>query len=186
MLDKPAWRTHLFMERKAFSPELRSAANRKITESFLSLPEWQNARSVGCYLALPDEVQTSALIETGLQNGKIMAAPVTTHKSEPMHFYQLTSCQNLEPGPLGIPQPPRDCLLPPDKIDLLVIPGVGFDLLGYRLGYGGGFYDHYLANFAGITLGLAFDLQVTERLPVVSYDLPVQILVTESRILHFH
>lgn len=91
----------------------------------------------------------------------------------------------MQPGPLGILQPPRDHWLAPETLDMLLVPGVGFDLSGRRLGYGGGFYDRYLANFRGITLGLAYDLQILNQLPAEAHDQLLQMLLTESRILHF-
>ncbi|NTV53342.1 MAG: 5-formyltetrahydrofolate cyclo-ligase [Candidatus Firestonebacteria bacterium] len=185
MPDKAAWRKQLLTARKNFPSEQRLAADREITRLLLALPEWQAARTVGCYLSLPDEVTTRAFFQAGLAGGKIMAAPVITRPTEPMHFYQLTSDQNLIPGPLGILQPPADRLVPPQAFDLFIVPGVGFDLQGYRLGYGGGFYDRYLTDFSALTLGLAYAFQVVERFPTASHDCPVQMMISEKGVYDF-
>jgi 5-formyltetrahydrofolate cyclo-ligase len=185
MLDKTAFRQRLQTARKNLDPETRQRADGQITDALLGLPAWKNARTVGCYVALPDEAQTLNILQAGLKTGKILAAPVVTRKSEPLQFYQLASPQDLQPGPMGILQPPRDHLLLPENLDLLIVPGVGFDLLGQRLGYGGGYYDRYLSYFQQMTVALAYDLQVVDRLPATPHDRKVQILLTETRVLHF-
>jgi 5-formyltetrahydrofolate cyclo-ligase len=185
MLEKPVLRKLLLAARKNFPPNLRAAAAEKIISAVLTLPTWQSARTVGCYLSLPEEVPTAQIVSLGLKSGKLMAAPVITQLNEPMRFYQLALNQKTQAGPLGIMQPPQDQLVAAESLDLLVVPGVGFDLHGNRLGYGKGFYDQYLAAFKGITLGLAYDLQVVDELPATSRDCPLQMLVTESRVLYF-
>jgi 5-formyltetrahydrofolate cyclo-ligase len=185
MLDKAAVRARLLAARKNFAAPQRLAADSQIAALVTAQPEWQKARRVGCYLSLPEEVSTRSLIQTGLQNGKTLAAPVVTRKSEPLHFYQFTLDENLRPGPLGILQPPLDKPVAPEDLDLLIVPGVGFDRLGNRLGYGGGFFDRYLALFTGTVLGVAYALQVEEKLPLTPTDRPVHLLVTETGVLRF-
>jgi 5-formyltetrahydrofolate cyclo-ligase len=185
VLNKAAVRARLLAARKNFDARQRQAADRQIAALVTALPEWQKARRVGCYLSLPDEVSTRRLIQTAWQEGKILAAPVVTRKSEPLHFYQFTPDQKLHPGPLGILQPPPDKPVAPEDLDLLIVPGVGFDRQGNRLGYGGGFFDQYLACFTGTALGVGYALQVENLLPLTPADRPVQLLVTETGVLRF-
>lgn len=185
MLDKTSFRQNLLAARKNSSPEARRLADQQIAHTLVNLPVWQNARTIGCYVALPDEVQTLGILKLGLKTLKLVAAPVITQKSEPMQFYQVTSIPGLQPGPMGILQPPREHVLLAENLDLLIVPGLGFDLVGRRLGYGGGYYDRYLAEFSGITLALAYDLQVVDHIPATPHDRPVQMLLTETRIFNF-
>jgi 5-formyltetrahydrofolate cyclo-ligase len=86
---------------------------------------------------------------------------------------------------MGIWQPPQDHPVGAEQLDLLIVPGVGFDRTGHRLGYGGGFYDHYLEHYPGWTIGLGFDCQLVDALPRQPHDHPIRMLITEKGVLRF-
>jgi 5-formyltetrahydrofolate cyclo-ligase len=185
MTTKSSVRQQLLKARQLLTLDQKAEAGQSIAATLFATAEWKSARSVGCYLALPGEVATMSIVQTGLSEGKLMSAPVVLGKSEPMKFFRLTAHQILEQGPMGIWQPPQDYPMAPEKIDLLIVPGVGFDRAGFRIGYGGGFYDHFLAHYHGTTLGLGFNCQIVETLPTHAHDRPIQILVTETQFLRF-
>ena len=111
--------------------------------------------------------------------------PIIDVKHQRLFFSELTSLHpdSLEIGPLGIQQPKSTFQKKVTKndIDLWVIPGIGFDLFGNRLGYGGGYYDKVLKGVRATVIGLAFDVQVVDKLPVESTDCPVDQIMTETR-----
>ncbi len=185
MTSKSSIRQQLQSARRLMSLEQKKAASEHITQTLMATAQWKGARSVGCYLAMPEEVATVGLVQAGISEGKSMSAPVVSGKNQPMTFYRLTPHQILEQGPMGIWQPPQDHPVKPESIELLIVPAVGFDRAGYRIGYGGGFYDRFLAHFHGWTIGVGFDCQLVDSLPVHTHDRPIQMLITETQILHF-
>jgi len=155
-----------------------------ITERVLELQEWKTARIIACYLSLPDEVPTDALVHLALAAGKSIVVPIAHLKEHYLSFHPLPSLSAVIPGPLGIRQPEVALEeIRPEQIDVIIVPGVGFDAHGYRLGYGGGFYDRYLAHCRAESVGLAFEVQMVPILPTAPNDRPVARVITESRML---
>lgn len=181
LTSKAAIREKLLQARRALKPETRRSLSRRITQQALSLPEWSSSRCVGIYLSLPDEVSTAGLVYAALSAGKTLAAPVMKLRSQTLDFRRINDPCDLFSGPLGIPQPINGSLIAPEKIDLLIIPGVGFDLYCNRLGYGEGFYDRFLPSCPGFRLGLAFEVQLIDSLPAAPQDQPMQRVLTEKR-----
>lgn len=180
-MNKIEIRRRLLAARRALSPADRSLFGHRIAERIAAMPAWRAADCIGCYLSLPDEVPTLELIQQALSAGKTVAAPVTHWQEKRLTFQRVRNLSEMDLGPMGILQP-RGETMAPEKIDLMLVPGVGFDLKGFRLGYGQGFYDRYLADYPGPTLGLAFDLQIVPELPVSGTDVPVRQIATEVRI----
>ena len=184
-MDKSRLRRPALIKRRALSSAFRAHAAELILEKLLSDKRWKTSIRVGCYLAMPEEVPTQLILEQAWQVGKQVAVPVVSPDRRQMHFQQLDSLDQLAPGPLGILQP----RVPASKVrfgrqDLLLIPGVAFDTHGNRIGMGKGFYDRYLPDCLAHRCGIAFDIQLVSQLPSAPYDIPVDMLVTEKRIMH--
>ncbi len=183
LASKTTIREKLLQARRALKPETRRSLSRRITAQALSLPEWSSSRCIGIYLSLPDEVSTAGLVYAAISAGKTLAAPVMQLRPRSLNFRRLNNPDDLRAGPRGILQPINGSLIDPGKIDLLIIPGVGFDSNCHRLGYGKGFYDRFLPECPGFRLGLAFEVQLIASLPTTPQDQPMHRILTEKRCL---
>ena len=131
--------------RQEIPEDQRKAAEEKITENLLSLPEYEEARFIYCYVSIDDEADTRRIIAESLRRGKKVAAPRVRGKQR-MEFCLIKSLADLRPGFLSIPEPGPWCkkAAPPYEETLVILPGTAFDRRGGRIGYGGGYYDAYL------------------------------------------
>ncbi len=152
--------------------------------------QWQSATSVGLYMPIIGEVDTELLCKNAFESGKTVYFPrCQQEQSGQMDFIACAGFDDLEKGAYGIYAPRQD-LCPkynslPD-IDVLITPGVCFDTSGYRIGFGGGYYDRFLQKMQHkniFYLGLAFSWQIIDNLPHESWDIPLQALATEGGIL---
>jgi 5-formyltetrahydrofolate cyclo-ligase len=158
-----------------------------ITARALALPQLAAAGTVGAYASIGNEVATGDLLAALLSAGKNLVLPVVKGDGF-MEFRAVTDLGRLTPGVFGIPEPREGELCPPEKIDLLFIPGLAFDRRGGRLGRGKGYYDRYLAHAAArrpdqIKVGLAFSRQLMAAVPRDDWDLLMDLLVTEEEVI---
>lgn len=131
------------------------------------------------------EVNTSLLIEHMWKQGKTVCVPKSDGLTKMMEFYKINTWSDVEPGYKGILEPKGDINDPVIKteIDCVIVPGVVFTSCGYRIGFGGGFYDRYLEDYSGVTCSLLSSLQLADYLPIEEHDVAVQYLITEQNIL---
>ena len=158
------------------SPDVRAERSGHIVQHLLLLPEWRAAGVVCCYLSTSTEVQTDAIIAAAHAGGIRVAVPTVPLPG----LAEVRADTTLCPGPRGVRQPEAIVPVPVDAVDLWIVPGVAFGRDGSRLGRGGGYYDRLLAQARGTVLGLAFDFQIFDRLPVDPWDHFVDRIVTES------
>lgn len=138
------------------------------------------AASIGCYLSFQREVDTRAIIAHALRSGKRVAAPRLQGRRR-MEHAGVDDPERLLPGPLGILQPdPGAAAIASPDLDLIIIPGLAFTTRGARLGFGGGYYDTYLAGRTGPVLGLAYGFQILDHIPQEPHDCRVDWVVTEN------
>ena len=135
------------------------------------------------YVNKDNEVRTEEMIKESLRMGKKVAVPITRVKEKNLEPSLLTDYDlELSPGTYGILEPTEEYIRPisPEEIDLIIVPGVAFDRLGSRLGFGGGFYDNFLKRLPSSTtrIALAFQLQIVEQVPCEEKDQPVDIIIT--------
>lgn len=149
------------------------------------LPEWKEAKTIGVTMSTRDEIDTASLIHQAWEDNKQIAVPKADPKDKTMEFRVIRSFEEVLEAFAGIREPilERTSPVEPDEIDLLIVPGLVFNEKGYRIGFGGGFYDRFLADYHGKTVSLAFDFQVMKEIPTESFDLPVQIIVTNERVI---
>jgi 5-formyltetrahydrofolate cyclo-ligase len=168
--------------RKAIPPPQRAAKEARIRDAALALPEVADARVLAVYVAVQSEVGTRGLVDALLAQDKRVAVPVVTPPGE-MRLAELSSPDDLAPGAHGIPEPrPPRVLL--DDADAILVPGLLFTKDGHRLGQGGGYFDRLLARMPGaVRVGLAFDEQVVDKLPIEVHDEPMDVIVTDARVL---
>ncbi len=175
--DKTALRRHFKKIRESLSE--KPEKSRRIQEKLLINPAILQANSVFLYLSIGSEVETLALMKELLSLGKRVAVPLCDKETKTMVAVEVAETRSLRPGTYGIWEPDPDSpVLPKEEIDVVLVPGLAFDKEGYRLGYGGGYYDKFLADFSGRTIGLAFSESVTDTLPREEFDLPVDEVIT--------
>jgi 5-formyltetrahydrofolate cyclo-ligase len=186
--DRNRLRKQILGARDQQSSTERHQKSRAVMHNFLSLQEMRQWSTLFIYVNFRSEVETLALITYCLEQGKRVAVPLveaSTHTMLPLHIKDPGS--DLVPGYFGIPEPdPRKCSqVEAEELDVAIIPGSVFDIKGGRLGYGGGYYDRFLLNDApqAKRIGFAFELQVVEQVPTLAHDQPLDILVTEERIV---
>jgi 5-formyltetrahydrofolate cyclo-ligase len=151
-------------------------------------PEFQKAEIVMVFLSMASEVSTAPLVLCAWQNRKRVLAPRVSWEQRRMMPVEIRSLdENIESTSWSFRQPVGGDPVPVEMIDLVVVPGLGFDGQGNRLGRGRGFYDRFLgqSSFQGKTCALAFECQVVQTIPVDHNDRPVDMLVTEHRVRRF-
>ncbi len=182
---KAALRRELRSRRAALDDATRRAASDSITGHVLALAAWERARTVTLYLSLPEEVNTARLLDAALAQGKRLGVP-RLGADGAMEIVHVEDLDHLvaAPGQLAIrqPAPGVGCVLAPAEIDLNLIPCVGVDCAGQRLGFGGGCYDRLLAQTRpdAVNLGLVFACQVIDALPREPHDEALDGWVTEA------
>ena len=187
-IDKSTLRTALLARRAALSAGQRETASRLIAGACRSLPGFADASIVCSYLSFRDEVDTLELVRDLLAAGRRVAVPAHLHEpGRPLVFSEIISLEGLEPSHFGVPQPPPAALRPvaAAAIPVFLVPGVGFDPAGNRIGFGLGFYDRALADAAPTArrIGLAFEAQITDRLPAEPHDVRMDLVITEDRVM---
>lgn len=153
-------------------------------QSLFSSDEWKKAKIIGVTLSQEHEWSTEPIIQEGWKAGKTIAAPRCLPKEKQLEFYQLDNYDQLERVYFGLREPKRDTkrFVEKNAIDLLLVPGLMFDAKGYRIGYGGGYYDRFIEGFRGKTMMIASEKQRVEILPVEEYDQRVEYVLTEKGI----
>ena len=182
-MEKPEWRKRFLAARRTLSAFERASFSSFIHRRIVSHPVWQQARTVGAYISLPDEVQTRPLLRHAWQRGKQIVAPAVERFNHNLTFHRLSRTDELRWRSHGLLEPPRTRPVAHELIDLVLVPGVGFDERGYRLGFGKGYYDRFLGSCRAFRIGLAFEAQLTAVLPTGAWDIPVDCIVTEKRFL---
>lgn len=189
-MTKNELRKDIIAGRNALSEREVTEKSKKITKRIMELMEYQNARTIMAYIDFRNEVQTESLIQDALRRSKRVAVPITDIVNKKLIPSLLKNYPgDLAPGTWGILEPKPECVQPvdPGEIDLVIVPGVAFDTMGNRLGYGGGFYDRFLPRTRRDTIFLspAFELQVKPCVYPGEHDIPIHLLVTEDRIFDF-
>lgn len=155
-----------------------------IQQKLVELPLFQEAKTIGVTISRFPEVDTLQLIETCWSLGKEVVVPRCHIKDRRMDFYRIENFDTLETVYIDLREPKEDPeqWIHPDQIDLLIVPGVVYGKSGYRIGFGGGYYDRFLVGFKGQTLSLAFDQQLIEKVPFDAHDIPVPLIITDKKI----
>jgi len=185
--DRARLRQSVLGRRLALPADRVAELSERVRAHLVRHPAWRASRVVLGYASFRQEVDTFPLLKEVLARGKELVLPRVDRARRSLDLLTVKDLEaDLRPGYQGIlePDPSRCAPADPHLIDLVLVPGVVFDRRGFRLGYGGGYYDRLLASLPrAVRVGLAFSLQVVEELPVLPHDLPVDILVTEEGVL---
>lgn len=165
---------------QSLSQSKKTKIENKLYEHLFKSKIWSAASTIGMTCSQSMEWNTFPIIERAWKEKKRVAVPKSNPQKRELVFYYITSKNELELGHYGILEPGKQTVIAKkNEIDLLLVPGLVFDLFGYRIGFGGGYYDRYLNDFKQETVSLASQLQIIERIPSEPYDIRVRHLVHE-------
>lgn len=178
---KAELRKQVLQEMKALPRQQKKAMDLALTDQFLKHAFYQEVKVIASYLSFPHEFQTQELIEKALKDGKKVLIPKTYPKGR-MDFV-VYDPQQLVKTSFGLLEPQGDLeVVDSSQIDLIHVPGLAFTTEGYRIGYGGGYYDRYLEHFSGHTLSTIYPCQIQDFIPE-NHDIPVQeVLIDEGNL----
>lgn len=185
---KKEFRKKVINLRKKQQPDFIKKNSDIIKNKLLQMDCIKNSNTIMLYLDFNNEVITDDLIKELISMDKIVASPITIIKEKVLIPSQITDFENgIKYGAYNIREPKPDCSpqINIKNIDVVIVPAVAYDINGFRLGYGGGFYDRFLENIRedAVTIGIAFDLQIFDEVPKEPHDAQLDYIITESRIL---
>jgi 5-formyltetrahydrofolate cyclo-ligase len=160
----------------------------QIAQNLFSSSTWKESNTIGITISKMPEVDTYQIIRKGWEQNKRIVIPKCYPIDKSMKFRKLTAFNQLESVYYGLFEPIENetSEVPKEDIELLIIPGLAFTRNGYRLGFGGGYYDRYLMGFTGKKLSLAFNSQLVQTLPTESHDIPTHQIITEEETIKIY
>lgn len=179
-MNKIELRREFISLRDGFDEEYKRHSDKRIAELLISSNEYKTAREIFIYVSVKNEVDTSAIIARTFADGKKVAVPHCSNGQ--MNFYYINSTDDLKRVQFGVPTVDVDTaiLAAPNKDVLCIVPALSFDKNGNRLGYGGGYYDRFLAVNNVNTVGLCRENSITDFLPAEKYDVKIHNIITEK------
>lgn len=185
-MTKEQLRTKLQRDIRSISSSDREQKSRKACKNVIQTPEFQQAGTVMVYLALPDEIDTHEIILAGWQQNKLVCAPKISWRQRHMIPVRISTLETgFSTEVANLRNPTEGTPVPFGEIDFIVIPGLGFDKNGSRLGRGASYYDRFLSNheIKGVRCGLGFEKQLIDYVPVKHYDEPMDLVITDRQVI---
>jgi 5-formyltetrahydrofolate cyclo-ligase len=186
IMNKEEIRRKILKKRLSLSSEDIRDKSRKVFLNLAETVEYTNSQNIMFYVATRSEVQTEEMIKMSIKMGKNVFVPIILSECinlAPSKIFDFNT--ELEKGKKGILEPKKEYyrLFPPEDIDLIIIPGVAFDLYGNRIGRGFGYYDNFLRKIRSSAkiVALAFEMQILKKIPNDKNDIPVHKIITEKR-----
>lgn len=185
---KEILRREMITKRNALPQKMVNTKSRQILHRFLDLQLIRNRSVVMIYLDFQKEVKTGALIKHLLASDHHVLIPVTNPDEKTLIPSRLLDPEmDLVRGHFGLMEPKPGCFRPvdPAAIDLIIVPGLVFDMRGYRIGFGAGYYDRFLSSLVTRPrlVSLLYEMQLMPIIPVEPHDIPVQLLITEDQVI---
>lgn len=175
-MDKKALRRQIAEKKRAMTQEQIIQASIRLGELFRQTQQYQSAQTIYGYLPYNQEVRTIPILEQALADGKKVAVPKVY--GDEMRFIYMSDLSQVENGYAGIPEPVLDAPVAEDLTALVLMPGLAFDRMGHRIGYGGGFYDRFLSREPHHpTVALCYDFQILDLLETEEFDVPVDMVL---------
>ncbi|WP_101844291.1 5-formyltetrahydrofolate cyclo-ligase [Halobacillus sp. Marseille-P3879] len=171
---------------KSFSNNKKRLIEEKLHQQLFNSAAFKQSGSIATTVSLPGEWSTYPIIKHAWEEKKKVFVPKCDPRSKKMTFYHLTDFNQLETVFYGLkePSPSKTTPVLKNDIDFILVPGLLFDRQGYRIGYGGGFYDRYLVDYQGRTASMLSKEQLIKSIPVETFDEPVQQLMIENEIIN--
>lgn len=181
MSEKQEIRNSVLEELHKIDRHLHRTRSLHLVGQLFATEEWKEAQTIATTLARHPEIATEAIILKALQEGKQIVLPRTYNATKEMIFKKYSENDALEKKKLSLLEPLETAeTVSPTDIDLVVVPGVVFNAENYRIGFGGGFYDRFLADYQGISISLCLDEQYHSFQPE-AHDIPVTFLIRENQ-----
>jgi 5-formyltetrahydrofolate cyclo-ligase len=183
-MPKMSIRQPMLARRRAFPEAEATLASRLAQQALIASSEFVAARIVGLYAPVHNEVDTAELMRAALASAKMVLFPAVCPGG--LEFRRVSDSCMLHRGAFNIPEPDVACPAhSPEEADLIVVPGVAFDLKGKRIGYGKGYYDRSLHKLEGRgrLVGLCYDFQVVNEIKAESHDVMMDLIITERRVI---
>lgn len=169
--------------RTGMDPQLKKSLDKDIADNVRRLKEYRPAKTILIYMSTPIEVDTVEIIKNAWADGKRVAVPRCIPDSRDMEFHYIDSFDCLAPGTFSVLEPDPALPVVTDFSGcLMIVPGMQFDMKGYRIGYGKGYYDRYMVRFTGISAGICYSDELRSFMYHGRYDRCVDIVVTDKRI----
>ncbi|GGF07917.1 5-formyltetrahydrofolate cyclo-ligase [Halobacillus andaensis] len=170
---------------KSFSRKEKKEIEQQLYNQLFQSSFYKEAKTIGVTVSLKSEWNTNPIIEKAWEDNKNVVVPKCAPQTKSMTFYELTDYSQLETVYYGLkePSPSQTSAVEKEAINLILVPGLLFDRRGFRIGYGGGFYDRYLKDFQGHTVSLLSHRQLIEEIPYESFDQPVHQLILENEVV---
>ena len=169
--------------RQILDKEIKSQLDGKIADNVRRLKEYRPAHTILIYMSTPIEVDTVNIIKNAWADGKKVAVPRCIPESRDMEFHYIENLECLVPGTFGVLEPDPALPIVTDFSGcLMIVPGMQFDVNGYRIGYGKGYYDRYMVRFTGRSAGICYSDELKPFMYHGRYDQAVDIVVTDRRI----
>ncbi|MBR2354717.1 MAG: 5-formyltetrahydrofolate cyclo-ligase [Clostridia bacterium] len=179
--QKQALRKQFRTLRDSLRIEQKEALDRAICEQVAAHRLYREASVLLLFFPVRGEPNLLPLAEKAMKEGKTVGFPISYPHDRTMSFRAISDLSELSPGTYGIPEPPQSGALLNARADALcLLPGLAFDRQGFRLGYGGGYYDRFLTEFPGTTLAPTYHMYLVDRLPINGTDRPTHCLITEK------
>lgn len=178
-------RAQMKQRRRALTATEIAAKSRCITSQFLSSEQYLRASCIMVYLSAFHEPDTAALIDRALADGKRIVVPITHTDTHTLTLSYLTDRGSLTKGAYHISEPAQIIPASERDLDAIIVPGLAFDTYGNRLGFGAGYYDRLLSDTSAIKVGFCYDFQLIDTLVAENHDIPMNMLITETKILQF-
>ena len=175
-MDKRELRKSIRDQKRAMTLQMVEQASTELARQFFVTEQYQTAKTIYGYLPYNQEVRTVPILEQALLDGKKVAVPKVY--GDTMRFIYLDDLTQVAPSEMGIPEPIGDEPIAEDPTALVLMPGLAFDKKGNRMGYGGGYYDRFLAaEPEHPTIALCYSFQMVDAIPADDYDIPVDLVL---------
>lgn len=183
-LEKKRLRTEYLQKRRALTGQQWKDASEAIRQRLEQIAAYQECNTLMTYVSAKDnEVDTRVLIDNALQSGRVVVVPVVDTAESKLRWVQIASREELISAKFGLlePSPTHRRYVDVYHNALCLVPGLAFTRDGWRIGYGGGYYDRFLSSFQGISVGLAFEIQMVDLLPIGIHDQQLHYVLTEKK-----
>lgn len=185
MNDKKSIREEMKKRLSGLSKPYYEDYSYKIARNLYNHEDWKQAKVIGITISKEPEVDTYQIIRKAWELGKDVVAPKCHPKEKRLTFHKITEFSQLESVFYGLYEPiiEKTIEVNPEDINLLVVPGLAYTREGFRLGFGGGYYDRYLTKFNSKTISLAFHFQVIPQFSIEKHDIPVSNIITNDEVI---
>ncbi|KYC46251.1 MAG: 5-formyltetrahydrofolate cyclo-ligase family protein [Candidatus Methanofastidiosum methylothiophilum] len=184
MLSKSDIRMLIKEKMEGLDSTKKGIMDQKIRDFIYNLPDYSRAKNIFSYVSKEKEVDTIDLINKSIEIGKSVYVPLTIKENNSLEVRKITSLEDLKIGNFNILEPKDHTKsINPKEIEILFIPGLAFGTGFERLGRGGGYFDRFLLESTGLKVGLAYEFQIFESLPVQKHDVKMDLIITDSGII---